>query len=82
MYPEKFLQPPVYFLGGKKGRTISRDSLFGSSLRLGIDKAHLTAFRGAMLREAYRPEDLVDGTDVPLYGSCGETIPFICNLAQ
>ena len=58
------------------------EGFFGSSLRLGIDKAHLTAFRGAMLREAYRPEHLVDGTGVPLYGSCGETIPFICNLAQ
>lgn len=58
------------------------EGFFGSSLRRGVDKPRLTVFRGALLREAHRPEVLVDEPHKPEYGSCGETTPFISNLPQ
>lgn len=58
------------------------EGFFGSSLRGGNDKVHLTAFGAAALREAYRQKDLVEEADVPPYGSCGEITPFICNLVR
>lgn len=58
------------------------EGFFGSSLRGGNDKVHLTAFGAAILREAYRPKDLFEEADVPPYGSCEETTPFICNLVR
>lgn len=79
--PDKFLQRSAYFLGRSKGQTILKD-FFGSGLRREVDKPRLTGYRGALLREAYRPEVLVDEPHNPEYGSCGETTPFISNLAQ
>lgn len=66
----------------KKQGSDNIEGFFGSSLRRGVDKRQLTELRDALLREAYRPEVLVDENHIPEYGSCGENIPFISNLAN
>ncbi|MCJ1344454.1 hypothetical protein MMC31_002657 [Peltigera leucophlebia] len=65
----------------KKKGSDKIEGFFGSSLRGGDDKAQLTALRGAMLREAYQM-NLVDEAEKQPYGSCAETIPFICILGH
>lgn len=44
----------------KKQGSDNVEGCFGSSLCRGVDKPWLTEFRGALLREAYFPEALVD----------------------
>lgn len=83
MSPDKFLQRSAYFFVKKQGSdNLEGGFFFGSSLCREVDKPRLTGFRGALLKEAYRPDVLVDEPHKPEYGSCGETTPFISNLAR
>lgn len=61
----------------------SFEGFFGSSLRgRGKSKTQLALSRGRILRKAYPQTTLVDKYKNAVYGSCGETIPFYCTLAQ
>lgn len=61
----------------------SFEGFFGSSLRgSGKSKTQLALSRGRILRTAYPQTTLVDKYKNAVYGSCGETIPFFCTLAQ